>query len=300
MTDRHSKPVDKLSTYHAKRDPAKTPEPMGSRSRNRRREPSSPKFVIQEHHARALHWDLRLEHDGVFVSWALPKGLPISPSTNHLAVHTEDHPLQYGGFEGEIPKGEYGGGNVSIWDQGTYELEKWAEKEVMVVLHGVRAQGRYVLFPTGGKNWMIHRMDPAPQGFEPMPKRIAPMLAVLSANPPEPPGWAYEFKWDGVRALVFVDGGRVRATSRNDNDLTATFPELRAIGEFLGSRSGGLGRRAGGFRRKRAAELRPPPASASRRLPCRGHATQSRRRGQLPRLRSALPRRTGPSNPHVR
>ena len=162
---RHSEPGDKLSTYRAKRDPAKTPEPMGSKSRSRPRKQPAPEFVIQEHHARALHWDLRLEHDGVFVSWALPKGLPISPSTNHLAVHTEDHPLQYGDFEGDIPKGEYGGGNVTIWDHGTYELEKWAEKEVMVVLHGERAEGRYVLFPTGGKNWMIHRMDPRTQGF---------------------------------------------------------------------------------------------------------------------------------------
>ncbi len=232
-----SEPVDKLKTYRAKRDPAKTPEPMGARRKVRRAKPSPLKFVIQEHHARALHWDLRLEHEGVFVSWALPKGLPNSPSTNHLAVHTEDHPLQYGKFEGDIPKGEYGGGNVSIWDHGTYESEKWDEREVKVVLHGEKAGGRYVLFATGGKNWMIHRMDPASPGFEPMPKSIAPMLAVLSAKPPDGTGWAYEFKWDGVRALVFVNGGRVRATTRNDKDLTATFPELRAIGEFLGSRS---------------------------------------------------------------
>ena len=116
-------------------------------------------------------------------------------------------------------------------------LEKWEDKEVKVVFHGKRASGRYVLFPTGGKNWMIHRMDPPPRGFEPMPRSIAPMLAVLSAEPPPGDGWAYEFKWDGVRAIVFVDGGRVRATSRNDKDLTTAFPELRPLGEFLGSRS---------------------------------------------------------------
>jgi bifunctional non-homologous end joining protein LigD len=235
-------PAEKLTTYRAKRNPAKTPEPMGPEQpgeppKTRRGKRTALRFVIQEHHARALHWDLRLEHGGVFVSWALPKGLPDSPSTNHLAVHTEDHPLQYGKFEGEIPKGEYGGGNVSIWDQGTYELEKWEDKEVKVVFHGKRASGRYVLFPTDGKNWMIHRMDPPPRGFEAMPRSIAPMLAVLSAEPPQGDGWAYEFKWDGVRAIVFVDGGRVRATSRNDKDLTAAFPELRPLGEFLGSRS---------------------------------------------------------------
>jgi bifunctional non-homologous end joining protein LigD len=226
----------RLSTYRAKRDPAKTPEPMGAQAKKAKTKSSAPRFVVQEHHARALHWDFRLEHDGVFVSWAIPKGLPESPKENRLAVHTEDHPLEYGGFEGDIPKGEYGGGQVSIWDHGTYELEKWSEREVIVVLHGDRARGRYVLFATGGKNWMIHRMDAAPEGFEPMPDRVAPMLAVLSDSVPDRGDWAYEFKWDGVRAIVFVQGGRVRATTRNDKDLAATFPELRAIGEFLGSR----------------------------------------------------------------
>ncbi len=237
MAEKNRKPGDKLNTYRSKRDPAKTPEPMGPKTRQRRNKGSAPRFVIQEHHARALHWDLRLEHDGVFVSWALPKGVPDSPETNHLAVHTEDHPLEYGEFEGDIPEGEYGGGKVTIWDGGTYELEKWTDREVKVVFHGKRANGRYVLFPTGGKNWMIHRMDPPAEGFEPMPQSITPMLAVLAAEPPQGTGWAYEFKWDGVRAIVFVDGGRVRATSRNDKDLTGAFPELRAIGEFLGSRT---------------------------------------------------------------
>jgi bifunctional non-homologous end joining protein LigD len=200
---------------------------------------AAPVFVIQEHHARALHWDFRLEHDGVLVSWALPKGLPLDPKRNHLAVHTEDHPLEYQDFEGEIPKGEYGGGQVSIWDRGTYELEKWRSDEVQVVLHGERAAGRYVLFATGkpeGKNWMIHRMGPAPAADEPVPERVKPMLAVTGELPARRGGWAYEFKWDGVRAIVYVDGGRVRATSRNDKDLAAWFPELRELGKFLGSR----------------------------------------------------------------
>jgi bifunctional non-homologous end joining protein LigD len=226
----------KLSTYRAKRDPNKTPEPMGSKSRSRK-EPSTPTFVIQEHHARALHWDFRLERGGVLVSWALPKGLPVSPGSNHLAVHTEDHPLDYADFAGDIPKGEYGGGHVEIWDHGTYELEKWTEREVMVVLHGEKAQGRYVLFPTGGKNWMIHRMDPAPPDYEAIPTRIKPMLALPGELPASDKGWAYEFKWDGVRAIVYVEGGRVHAFTRNDKDLVESFPELRQIGEFLGSRA---------------------------------------------------------------
>jgi bifunctional non-homologous end joining protein LigD len=193
-------------------------------------------FVIQEHHARALHWDFRLEHEGVLVSWALPKGLPVDPTANHLAVHTEDHPLEYGGFQGDIPAGEYGGGHVSIWDSGDYNLEKWTDTEIKVVLHGTVAKGRYVLFPTHGKNWMIHRMDPAPKDFEPLPRRIRPMLAIAGSLPTDDDGWAYEIKWDGIRAMLYVEGGRVRALSRNDKDLTPTFPELREIGELLGAR----------------------------------------------------------------
>jgi bifunctional non-homologous end joining protein LigD len=233
-------PVDmpeKLSTYRAMRDPKKTPEPMGKGAPAAKRRSKKLTFVIQEHHARALHWDFRLEREGVLVSWALPKGLPESPKTNHLAVHTEDHPLEYGKFAGNIPKGEYGGGNVTIWDHGTYELEKWSDREVMVVLHGERSEGRYVLFATGGKNWMIHRMDPPREGFEQMPSRVRPMLALAGTLPKDDKGWAYEFKWDGVRAILYIDGGRVRAMSRNDKDLTAGFPELRQIGEFMGSRS---------------------------------------------------------------
>ena len=225
-----------LSAYRAKRDPARTPEPMQTKGSRALREHDRPVFVIQEHHARALHWDFRLEHDGVLVSWALPKGVPEDPATNHLAVHTEDHPLEYGSFEGDIPKGQYGGGRVSIWDHGDYELEKWTDTEVMVVLHGTKARGRYVLFATGGKNWMIHRMDPVRNGFQPLPGRIAPMLATAGSLPARDEGWAYEIKWDGIRAVVYVDGGRVRALSRTDRDITATFPELREVGERLGAR----------------------------------------------------------------
>lgn len=224
-----------LSKYRTKRDPNKTPEPMGTGERATKG--AAPIFVIQEHHARALHWDFRLERDGVLVSWALPKGLPPSPKTNHLAVHVEDHPYDYKDFEGEIPKGEYGAGWVRIWDKGTYEVEKWQPTEVMVVLHGERASGRYVLFPTGKpeeKNWMIHRMDEAPEGYEPMPRDLRPMLATLG-DVPKGPGWAFEFKWDGVRALVYVEGGRVRAESRNGKDLVTAFPELREVGRFLGA-----------------------------------------------------------------
>jgi len=224
-----------LGEYRSKRDAGKTPEPMGHRARRPRRG-TRPEFVIQEHHARALHWDFRLEHDGVLVSWALPKGIPEDPKTNHLAVHTEDHPLDYGSFQGEIPAGEYGGGRVTIWDRGDFDLEKWTDTEVMVVLHGSRVSGRYVLFPTQGKNWMIHRMDPAPEDFHPLPDKVRPMLATPGRLPGSDEGWAYEIKWDGVRAITFVEGGRIRMQSRNDKELAPSFPEFREIGLVMGSR----------------------------------------------------------------
>jgi bifunctional non-homologous end joining protein LigD len=233
-----TEPAARLSKYRAKRDPKRTPEPMAVDAHD----PAGrePIFVIQEHHARVLHWDFRLEHDGVLASWALPKGLPVDPNVNHLAVHVEDHPFEYKDFEGVIPKGEYGAGLVRIWDRGTYETEKWRPNEVMVVLHGERTEGRYVLFPTGapeGKDWMIHRMDEAPPDFSPFPKLVEPMLATAGVLPKKDAGWAYELKWDGVRSIVYVDGGRVRVRSRNDKDLLTSFPELRELGSFLGSTS---------------------------------------------------------------
>jgi len=97
-------------------------------------------FVIQQHHARSLHWDLRLERDGVLVSWAVPRGLPKDPARNHLAVHTEDHPMEYADFHGEIPAGEYGAGRMTIYDKGTYTTEKWRDREVIVVLRGEHVQ----------------------------------------------------------------------------------------------------------------------------------------------------------------
>jgi len=225
-----------LSTYTGKRNPDKTPEPMPRRRGSTAKASSDgPTFVIQEHHASALHWDFRLERDGVLVSWALPKGIPNDPAQNHLAVRVEDHPLEYGSFSGTIPEGEYGGGKVSIWDHGVYECEKWTPREVKVVLHGKRAVGRFVLFATQGKQWMIHRMDPVPGGFEPVPHHISPMLAVSGELPRHASEWAFEFKWDGIRALVAVDGGRPLALSRNGRDITASFPELRQLGEELGA-----------------------------------------------------------------
>ncbi len=162
-------PKPPLAEYRRKRDPKRSPEPIPASGDEIQRSESGlagePTFVIQEHHASSLHWDFRLERDGVLASWAVPKGLPVTPAENHLAVHVEDHPLEYGSFSGTIPSGEYGAGKVSIWDAGTYTCVKWRANEIMVVLHGQRVEGRYVLFPTHGKNRMIHRMDPPPEDF---------------------------------------------------------------------------------------------------------------------------------------
>ena len=231
-----------LDPYRTKRDPGRTPEPMpppGPLPAGPLLNGRGDTFVIQEHHATALHWDFRLERGGVLVSWAVPKGLPLDPRTNHLAVHTEDHPLSYAGFAGGIPAGEYGGGQVTIWDRGTYQTEKWTDREVKVVLHGARVSGRYVLFPIRGKNWMIHRMDPPPlPDWQPLPELVRPMLATAGALPAERDDerYGYELKWDGVRAMVYVQGGRARALSRNDRDVTASYPELRAMAASLGTR----------------------------------------------------------------
>lgn len=234
--------ADKLATYRRRRSASRTPEPVPAEERLPWGHGDT--FVIQEHRARRLHWDFRLERDGVLVSWALPKGLPMDPKKNHLAVCTEDHPLEYAGFEGEIPEGEYGAGRVRIWDRGTYECEKWTDRLVKVVLHGRKAQGRYALIHTGGDNWLIHRMDPPPSprreprpGSEPMPELVRPMLATLGELPPpsEDNEFGYEMKWDGVRAIAYIDCGRIRVMTRNDRDVTATYPELEALGRALGS-----------------------------------------------------------------
>jgi bifunctional non-homologous end joining protein LigD len=195
-------------------------------------------FVIQEHHARRLHWDLRLERDGVLVSWAVPKGLPVDPHRNHLAVHVEDHPFEYGSFEGTIPAGEYGAGVVTIWDRGTYEASVWTDREVKFHLHGERVDARFVLFQTDGDNWMIHREDPPPTGWAPLPELVRPMLATAGGLPSGAgDGWAFEFKWDGIRTIAYAEGGRARLMTRGDHEATASFPELRGLGEALGSRA---------------------------------------------------------------
>ncbi len=166
-----------LGEYERKRDFGKTAEPA-PRKKGAKGRKGAPRFVVQEHSATRLHWDLRLEHDGVGVSWAVPNGIPRDPNENRKAVHTEDHPLDYFSFEGEIPKGSYGAGTMRIWDHGTYEVEKWRDDEIIFAFDGERLHGRYALFRAGGpKDWMIHRIDPPEGERDPFPEPLPPMLA---------------------------------------------------------------------------------------------------------------------------
>ena len=225
---------DPLAAYQAKRDFTTTPEPAGVPAATG---PDAPRFVVQEHRARALHWDLRLERDGVLASWAVPKGIPADPKRNHLAVHTEDHPIEYLTFTGDIPTGQYGAGTMRIWDTGTYECHKFEPDEVQVTFHGEKARGRYVLFRTRDDDWIIHRMDPPEDPErEVAPEGLRPMSATLAERRPTGDGWAWELKWDGIRALAYVDGGRIRLFTRNGNEVTHRYPELRPLGVELGPR----------------------------------------------------------------
>jgi bifunctional non-homologous end joining protein LigD len=232
---------DKLHTYRRKRDFRASPEPAGDGEAT----PGAARFVVQEHHATRLHWDLRLEHDGALASWAIPNGIPPDPADNRLAVQTEDHPLEYLEFHGDIPSGQYGAGTMTIWDRGTYDLHLWDDKKVEVTFHGERLSGRYGLFPIeraepgsdSAKNWLIHCMDPpADSGREPMPERILPMLAGPGGVPAQESGWSFEVKWDGVRAIAYVKPGRLRLESRNLNEITDAYPEVRGILRDLGMR----------------------------------------------------------------
>jgi bifunctional non-homologous end joining protein LigD len=238
MASRERQQPDKLASYEDKRRFDATPEPSGDGKGTPVAAGDRRRFVVHEHHARRLHWDLRLERDGVLASWAIPNGIPDDPKKNRKAIHVEDHPLDYIDFHGTIPSGNYGAGEVSIWDHGTYETEKWRKDEVIVVFEGERLKGRYVLFRAGReeRDWMIHRMDPPVDAdAEEMPDFIAPMLAKLSTLPADESQWAFEVKWDGVRAIAHSEPGRLHLLSRNGNDVTAAYPELRALNSALGS-----------------------------------------------------------------
>src|SRR5688500_10686585 len=166
-----------LREYRRKRDPQATPEPFGSKEGGK-----EPIFVVQRHDARRLHYDFRLERDGALASWAVPKGMPLEPGQQHLAVHVEDHPLEYAAFEGEIPKGQYGAGTVEIWGRGTYELiEEKKDGGLTFRRDGERLQGTWALIPANlsgqEKNWLVLRKREDAAGSRGATGRYRPMLA---------------------------------------------------------------------------------------------------------------------------
>jgi bifunctional non-homologous end joining protein LigD len=249
---------ESLRTYRSMRDASKTPEPMGGDVKGGDMKGFGASFVIQEHRTPGrVHYDFRLEKDGVLVSWAVPKNVPDDPGRNHLAVHTEDHPLEYGSFEGTIPRGEYGAGTVTIWDSGSYEREKFSDDEVIVVLHGARLAARRVaLIRTEGDNWLMHLMTDQRKGVWNSAKKATPASRPLrkagrtvvgsrtgSAGTVQPmlatlgdldgytggPEWVYEMKWDGYRAIATIRDGELSLRSRNGLDMTATYPELSGL-----------------------------------------------------------------------
>ena len=239
---------DRLATYRSMRDATKTGEPVpeaAPRPRN-----GVPIFVIGEHHARRLHWDFRLEHDGVLVSWAVPKGPPLDPEKNRLAVQTEDHPIEYAWFEGTIPKGQYGAGDVKIWDIGTCEIEKWRDDEIIAVLFGRDDGGlggvprRFALIRTDAEenHWLLKFMKRQPDEATPAPGELAPpkpMLAIAGTKADidlaikDGAAFAFEMKWDGYRIIADTRAGTTRLISRNGKDYTSLFPHIEEFEQLL-------------------------------------------------------------------
>ena len=276
-----------LNEYKRKRSFDKTPEPAPEPSRAPT--PAGNFFCVQRHDATRLHYDFRLEVDGALKSWAVPKGPSLEPLAKSLAVHVEDHPLDYGNFEGNIPKGEYGGGSVMLWDRGSYELLGDAPALAQIErgdfkfrLHGQKLSGEFALVKMRnrgkGNEWLlIKKKDSAAKpGWNvedharsvltgrtqqeiaenltvaeapttetrslakvkgavasPMPRSVQPMLATLAEHPPSGADWLYEIKWDGVRALCFVEDGQLRLYSRNQKRYDQQYPELSVLPRFL-------------------------------------------------------------------
>jgi bifunctional non-homologous end joining protein LigD len=275
-----------LSKYREKRHAERTPEPFGQ-TMPATRSAGSGIFVIQKHAARRLHYDFRLEMEGVLRSWAVPKGVTLNPADKHLAVAVEDHPLEYGDFEGVIPEGNYGAGSVIVWDRGAYNVvdgEGGAANAIRngkidIELHGFKLGGAFTLVRTGGrpgagpkeqKNWLlikkrdqysnsadvleehprsvlsgltIEEMRDAPSIGRKVVGRLAKaklpdlaealkrgdfplMLAKLGADSFDSPGWLFELKYDGVRALAIRDGATSHLYARSGTDITARYPEV--------------------------------------------------------------------------
>jgi bifunctional non-homologous end joining protein LigD len=229
-----------LAEYRRKRRFSGTPEPQGE---TRPAPGGEARFVVQQHDATRLHWDLRLEHDGVLASWALPRGIPLDPDEDRLAVRTEDHPLEYLDFHGTIPEGQYGAGEMEIWDRGTYRAEKFEPGKVVAEFNGDRLRGRYALFRIAkpaerADSWLIHRMDPPEPGREAMPESLEPMLAKAGKLPDDEEGWAFEVLWTGRRVFGLARPGELVIRDADGREVQSQLPEVRRGGRSLGSIEG--------------------------------------------------------------
>lgn len=226
-------PSARLERYRSKRNFGVTSEPGGAVA-------VSPgnSYVVQEHHARSHHFDFRLEMDGVLVSWAVPKAIPEETSEKRLAVHVEDHPLEYGSFEGEIPNGNYGAGKVAIWDAGQWEPmgKNWqtgfAKGKFKFRLRGKRLEGNYLLARMGEEpNWLLRRLADTPGDSQPVLEKeksafIKPQLARVVSSVPTGGEWRHEIKLDGYRLIAVKQGTEVRLFTRNGHDWTERFGTL--------------------------------------------------------------------------
>jgi bifunctional non-homologous end joining protein LigD len=222
-----SVPDVKLAEYRRKRKFDVTPEPPPSVKPG-----NDELFVIQKHDATRLHYDLRLERDGVLASWAVPRGLPLVPGERRLAVHTEDHPIEYADFEGWIPAGEYGAGEVRIFDRGRYEAPEWKDDKVTFRLEGSRHRGEYHLVKTK-TDWLVFlskssaHLQPSP------PPSMLPMLAEGGYEPFDHDDWRFEPKLDGIRTLAYVGTDATRLISRTGRDQSERYPELENLARFV-------------------------------------------------------------------
>src|SRR5437879_9657958 len=215
--------ADRLERYREMRDFSITPEPRG---RKRASQSKQLRYFVQRHAATRLHYDFRLELEGVLKSWAVPKGPSSDPGEKRLAVQTEDHPLDYGEFEGVIPEKQYGAGEVSLWDRGTWTPEDRDPEAALrkgrlhFRLEGEKLHGSWVLTRMRDDQWLlIKRRDE-------LPRFIAPQLATLVSAPPKGGNWLYEVKHDGYRLLARLSGGEVRLFTRTGKDWTEKLPRL--------------------------------------------------------------------------
>jgi DNA ligase D-like protein (predicted ligase)/DNA ligase D-like protein (predicted polymerase)/DNA ligase D-like protein (predicted 3'-phosphoesterase) len=210
---------DPLADYARKREFTRTPEPGPVV-----RAGEGNAFVVHRHHATRLHYDVRLERDGTLKCWAVPKGLPPRPGIKRMAVQTEDHPLKYLDFEGTIPKGEYGGGDMWIFARGRYEITKEKKDGFYFRLESREWNDEYRMIHTKERDWLCERVA-APQ-IDWLRAPIEPMLAESRSEPFDSPDFLYEVKWDGIRAMVSLDEGAITIRSRAQRDITNQFPEL--------------------------------------------------------------------------